>query len=105
MISRAGSGSADDVTCKDNSPWWKVVGVSLGYDYDAVRGKTRPLGRWTRVVTRSLANVLVLLLAQNAPKLRWALGERAIIPLPRRITSPQQWRGKGIPRQRTTKYV
>ena len=40
-------------------------------------------------VTRSLTNVLVLLLAQNAP-LRWALSERAIIPLPRGITPPQQ---------------
>ena len=32
-------------------------------------------------VTRPLTNVLVLLLAQNAP-LRWALSNRAIIPLP-----------------------
>ena len=40
-------------------------------------------------VTRSLTNVLVLLFAQNAP-LRWALSERAIIPLAHGTTRSQQ---------------
>ena len=43
-------------------------------------------------------NVWVLsILAQNARLIRCALSERAIIPLPRRNTPPQQYRGKGIP--------
>ena len=76
----------DDATCYDNSPMKGILRMCyLGYDY-VVWGKTRLLCRLTTYnrVTRSLTkfDVLVLLLAQNAP-LRWALSERAIIPLPR----------------------
>ena len=45
-------------------------------------------------VTRPLTNVLVLLLAQNAP-LRWALSERAIILPPLKNKASLTTEGKG----------
>ena len=60
-------------------PWIRLC--SMGQDPTTVQVDLR--------VTRSLINLLVLLLPQNAP-LGWALSERAIIPLPRGRTPPQQ---------------